>query len=193
MIRKQIEKLIKKSLKDLQKEGVFPKFEISEIKVEHPEEKRHGDYSTNVAMTIAKKIKKKPIEIAKILVNSLTRQTAVDELSEETFSKIEVAKPGFINFFLSKRYLQEQIGEILKEREKFGQLKIGKNLKTNVEFISANPTGQLHIGNGRGAFWGDVLANVLEKAGFRITREYYIDDAKTNTQIKLLGQTAVGE
>ena len=187
MIREKIKKLIEKSIKELQKEEVFPEFEIPEIKVEHPEEKIHGDYSTNIAMIIAKQIGKNPLEIAENLKSEILN------LKSGFFDKIEIAKPGFINFFLKKEYLQKKVGEILKEREKFGQLKIGKNIKTNVEFISANPTGQLHIGNGRGAFWGDTLANVLEKAGFKVTREYYINEAKTNTQIKLLGQTAVGE
>jgi len=187
MIREKIRKLIEKSIKELQKEGVFPEFDIPEIKVEHPEEKIHGDYSTNIAMIIAKQIGKNPLEIAENLKSEILN------LKSGFFDKIEIAKPGFINFFLSKDFLQKQIKEILKVGEKFGQLKIGKNIKTNVEFISANPTNQLHIGNGRGAFWGDCLANVLEKAGFKVTREYYINEAKTNTQIKLLGQTAVGE
>jgi len=187
MIRQKIAKLTQKSIKELQKEGVFQKFEIPEIRIEHPEEKIHGDYSTNVAMVIAKKVKKNPLEIARVLVNKLISL----KVYKFYFDKVEVAKPGFINFFLSKGYLQKEVGEILRQREKFGQLSIGKNKKTNVEFISANPTGQLHIGNGRGAFWGDTLANILEKAGFKVIREYYINDAPSNTQIKLLGQTAL--
>jgi arginyl-tRNA synthetase len=200
MIREKIKKLIQKAIKELQKEKIFPEFEIPEIKVEHPEEKTHGDYSTNVAMVICRsgltlRSKRKdaekltPIEVAEILVTKLKGYKE----SYDLFEKIEAVSPGFINFFLSKEFLQKQVGEILNAGEKFGQLKIGKNIKTNVEFISANPTGQLHIGNGRGAFWGDCLANVLEKAGFKVTREYYINEAKTNTQIKLLGQTALGK
>ena len=193
-MRKKISSLIKKSIKELQKEGVFPEFEIPEIRVEHPEEKAHGDYSTNIAMALSKRVGKNPMEIAKTLTTLLKKQTAVYNLRKKQFlERVEVAKPGFINFFLSKNFLQKQVKEILEKGEKFGNLKIGKNKKLQVEFISANPTGQLHTGNGRGAFWGDVLANVLEKSGFKVSREYYIDDAKTNTQIKLLGQTAVGE
>jgi len=187
MIRKEIKNLIEKAIKEFQKEEIFPEFEIPEIKVEHPEEKIHGDYSTNIAMIIAKQIGKNPLEIAENLKSEILN------LKSGLFEKVEIAKPGFINFFLSKNYLQTQVREILKEGENFGQLKIGKNLKLQVEFISANPTGQLHTGNGRGAFWGDVLANVLEKAGFKVSREYYINNAKTNTQIKLLGQTALGK
>jgi len=200
MIREKISKLVQKSIKGLQKEGVFPKFGMPKIKIEKPEERIHGDYSTNVAMVICRSgstrisTRKdaeglKPVKVVNILVAKLKDLKE----SHDLFEKIEAVSPGFINFFLKKEFLQKQVREILKNEEKFGQLKIGKNIKTNVEFISANPTGQLHIGNGRGAFWGDTLANVLEKAGFKVTREYYINEARTNTQIKLLGQTALGK
>ncbi len=176
MAREEIKKLIEKAVKHLYKRKI-------EVKIERPVQMSCGDYATNIAIVL----KKNPQEIAEIMSEKFKAK------SEKLFEKIEVAKPGFINFFLSKEYLQRQVGEILKQDEKFGRLKIGKNKKVQVEFISANPTGQLHTGNGRGAFWGDVLANVLEKSGFRVSKEYYINDAKTNTQIKLLGQTAVGE
>jgi len=187
MIREEIVKLIEKSIKEIQKTKKLPKFDVPEIQIEHPEEKIHGDYSTNVAMVIAKQIKKSPMEIASILSSKLKIQ------SSKLFEKIEVARPGFMNFFLSKEYLQKQVEEILKEKEKFGGLKIGKNKKIQVEFISANPTGPLHLGHGRGAFFGDCLANVLEKAGYKVTREYYINDAKNSAQIKELGKTAIGK
>ena len=127
-----------------------------------PEQEVHGDYSTNIAL----QLKKDPAEIAQ-------------KLQTDLFEKVEVAKPGFINFFISKKYLQKQVGKILKEKDKYGNLKIGKKQKVNVEFISANPDGPLHIGNGRGGFCGDVLANVLNKAGYKVTREYYINDMGT--------------
>lgn len=189
MIRQEITKLIEKSIKELQKTKKLPKFDKveggwrPEIQIEHPEEKIHGDYATNVAMVIAKEVKKEPMEIANILGSRL------QVLGDRFFEKIEVVKPGFINFFLSKEYLQKQVNEILKQQEKFGQLKIGKNKKVNVEFISANPTGPLHIGNGRGAFFGDCLANILEKAGYKITREYYINDAGASRQIVTIKDT----
>lgn len=186
-MRKEIKDLIEKAIKQLQKEKVFPKFDIPEVKIEYPKEKIYGDYSTNVAMLISKKIKKEPIDIAKILASRFQL------LASRSLERVEVKRPGFINFFLSKGYLQKQVKEILEIGEKFGQLKIGKNEKTNIEFISANPTGSLHIGNGRGAFWGDSLSNVLEKAGHKVTREYYIDDAKNSLQIRELGKTALGE
>jgi arginyl-tRNA synthetase len=167
MIRQEIKNLIEKAVKNLYKKKV-------EVEIEQPAETTYGDYSTNIAMIL----KKNPQEIA-------------NAIKSDILEKIEVKK-GFINFFISKEYLQKQVREILKQGEKFGQLKIGKNQKTQVEFISANPTGPLHIGNGRGAFFGDTLANVLEKAGYKVTREYYMNDAKVNNQIKTLGQTALG-
>jgi arginyl-tRNA synthetase len=165
MARKEIEKLINGAVRDL-----FGK-EL-EIKIERPTETAFGDYATNVAMVF----KKNPQEI-------------VDALKSDIFEKIEV-KNGFINFFLSKKYLQKQVGEILKEKGKFGQLKIGKGEKVNVEFISANPTGPLHIGNGRGGFCGDVLSNVLNAVGYKVTREYYINDM--GRQIEVLKNSLEG-
>ena len=181
IMREEIKNLLEKSLKELQKEKIFPKFNIPEIQIEHPEEKAHGDYATNVAMVITKQIKKNPLEIANILGSRLK------VLGDRLFEKIEVAEPGFINFFLSKECLQKEVGEILKRKEKFGQLKIGKGKKVNIEFCSANPTGPLHLGHGRGAFWGDTLANVLNKAGHKVTREYFINDY--GKQILLLGES----
>ncbi len=181
MIRQEIAKLIEKSIKKLQKEKALPQFEIPEIKIEHPEEKIHGDYATNIAMVIAKIVEKNPLEIANILGSSLK------VLGSSLFEKVKIAKPGFINFFLSKEYLQQRIGEILKKGEKFGELNIGKGKKVQVEFISANPTGPLTVGNARGGPFGDVLGNVLKKAGFKVEKAYYINDY--GMQILALGHS----
>ena len=147
------------------------------IRIDIPEDKKYGDYSTNIAL----KLKKDP----KRLSLKLKAQ------NPKLFERVEKAGPGFINFFISKDYLQGQVRSILKSREEFGQLKIGKNKKVNVEFISANPTGPLTLGNGRGGFCGDVLAGVLEKAGFRVEREYYINN--TGEQIKKLGHSVLAD
>jgi len=160
MIRQEITKLIQKITGRPEEE----------IQVERPEQESHGDYSTNVAL----QIKKDPAEIA-------------PKLQSDLFEKVEAVKPGFINFFISKEYLQKQVGEILKQKEKFGQLKIGQNKKINIEFCSANPTGPLHLGHGRGAFWGDTLSNVFTKAGYKVMREYFINDY--GKQVLLLGQS----
>jgi arginyl-tRNA synthetase len=183
MMREKISKLVQESIKELQKEGIFPEFKVPEVEIEYPKENIHGDYSTNVAMMIAKVVKKEPMEIAKILGSRL------QVLGSRFCEKIEVAKPGFINFFLSKEYLQQQVGEVLKQGEKFGNLKIGKNKKVQVEFISANPTGPLTVGNSRGGPFGDTLGNVLEKAGFKIEKAYYVNDY--GMQILALGHSVL--
>jgi len=95
-------------------------------------------------------------------------------------------------FFISNTYWQKETNNILKQKNKFGSVNIGRKIKAQVEFISANPSGQLHVGNGRSAFWGDALANVLSAAGWDIEREYYINDARVSKQIQILGATALG-
>jgi len=183
MVREEIKKLIKESITKLQKQKKIPVFNIDEIKVEHPEQKIHGDYSANIAMIIAKKLKKDPIETAELLTESFK-----DKIPD-LFKRIKIVKPGFINFFVSNKYLQGQVKEILKKKEKFGQLDIGKNKKVQVEFISANPTGPLTVGNARGGAFGDVLANVLKKVGYKVEKTYYINNY--GMQIMTLGHSVL--
>ena len=162
MIREEIKNLIEKAIKTLYKKEV-------EVEIDRPAEPAFGDYATNIAMVI----KKNPQQI-------------VDSIKSDILEKVEV-KNGFINFFISKECLQKRVGEILKEKDKYGSLKIGKGEKVDIEFCSANPTGPLHLGHGRGAFWGDTLSNVFEKAGYKVTREYFINDY--GKQISLLGKS----
>lgn len=183
MIREEIKKIILRAVAGLKKQEGFEKISDKEIVIEHPNEKIRGDYSCSIAFAIAKDIGKNPFEVATLLKAEI-------EKNKHNFSKVEVVN-GFINFFVSEKYLQEQVAKILQEKNKFGGLNIGKNKKVNVEFISANPTGPLTLGNGRGGFGGDVLANVLEKAGYKPTREYYIND--TGNQIKVLGHSVLGD
>jgi arginyl-tRNA synthetase len=170
MIRQEIKNSVQKAVKKL-----YGK-EISAV-VERPAEPSFGDYTTNAAMIL----KKNPAEIMAEIKPALERS--------ETIKGIEV-KNGFINFFLSEGYLQGQIKEILKQREKFGSSAAGQGEKVNIEFISANPTGPLTLGNGRGGFCGDVLANLLVKAGYKTKREYYVNDV--GEQIKKLGHSVIG-
>jgi len=156
MLRNKIEKLIKDIIKQ-------------NTNLEHPAVIEHGDFSTNIAL----KAKIDPDEIVKKLKdNSL-------------FEKVEKAGPGFINFHLSKKAIQEELNEILEQGDDYGQLKIGKNKKVQVEFISANPTGPLTVGNARGGPYGDVLANVFNKAGFKAKKAYYVNNF--GQQIRELG------
>ena len=148
MIRKKIEKLIEEVVK-------------KKVHLEHPANAEFGDYSTNLALTA--KIDPEKI-VSKLKDNSL-------------FKKVTVAGPGFINFFLSQKALQEELAEILKQGDDCGQLDINKNKKVQLEFISANPTGPLTVGNARGGPFGDVLANILKKAGYQVEKAYYVNDA----------------
>ncbi len=187
MIREEIKKSIEKTINSLQKRGDFAQFETPKIIINYSDGKIHGDYSTNIALKLANILKDSPIKIAE----KIKSEIKIDGLFYKLFNKVEVAQPGFINFFISKEYLQKQVGDILKKKNKFSSLKIGKDQKINVEFISANPTGPLTLGNGRGGFCGDVLANVLEKAGHQVTREYYINDQ--GEQIIKLGHSVLGD
>ena len=160
---------------------------VSPVKIERPEKETHGDYSSNFAMQVASNFKMAPKYIADNI------RSHILNLRPGLFEKVEVVDPGFINFFVSRKYLQDQLSGIIKEKDKYGQLEAGRGKKANIELISANPTGQLHIGNGRNAFAGDVLANILNKAGFKVTREYFINDAGNSKQINELGKTVLGK
>jgi len=170
--------LIKTLLGDIVRK-ITPNFKGG-ILVEVSENKEHGDYTTNVAFALSKILKRSSQAIAEYLVNELKKQKIKD------FSKIET-KNGFINFFLSPECLYHQLKEVLKLKNKYGFSGEGKGKKIQVEFISANPTGPLTIGNGRGGFYGDVLANILETQGYKITREFYVNDR--GGQILALGRS----
>nr|WP_207789129.1 arginine--tRNA ligase [Neobacillus terrae] len=144
--------------------------QIPDVILETPKEKSHGDYSTNMAMQLARVAKKAPRAIAEELVANI-------DLSKASIEKIDIAGPGFINFHMDNSYLTDLIPAILDAGEKYGETNVGNNQKIQVEFVSANPTGDLHLGHARGAAVGDSLSNVLAKAGYDVSREYYINDA----------------
>ena len=143
---------------------------VNEVKflIETPKEKSHGDLASNISLVLAKTLKKPPMEIANNLLESLEK---LSDLKKD-FAKIEVVEPGFINFYFSKSYLASKLNEIIALGSDFGLLDLGKGKKVSVEFVSANPTGPLHIGNARGGPLGDTIANVFTKAGYEVTRDY---------------------
>ncbi len=153
---------------------------VDKIHLEHSANPEHGDYSSNIAMILAKKVGRTPMEIANVIAQFIARQKESELKFANTIERVGVAPPGFINFFLKKDWLPEQVGEILEQGGEYGineELRVeNRELRIQVEFISANPTGPLHAGNARGGFAGDVLANVLEKVGYQVQREYYIND-----------------
>ncbi|MGL9759488.1 MAG: arginine--tRNA ligase, partial [Wolbachia sp.] len=167
-IFKRIFSLISIKLNELKRRGIINTSAENFI-VEPPSNRAHGDIYTNVAMVLAKHEKKNPIEIAEVLAKEF-------ELFDEV-EKVEIAGPGFINMHLKMEVWHGILKQINELKTDFGTLNIGNNQAVNVEFVSANPTGPLHIGHARGAVFGDVLANLLKKVGYKVTKEYYINDA----------------
>lgn len=149
-----------------------------EISIEKPKEENHGDFSTNVAMQLAKTLKKPPIIIAKSIIDNI-------DFKNTHISKIECAGAGFINFFLSHNWLYEALKQIQTQKQNYGNVNIGNGQTVLVEFVSANPTGPLHMGNARGGALGDLISEVLAKAGYNVTKEFYIND--TGNQIENFG------
>src|SRR3972149_10188263 len=163
-IRKKMQEAVLKIVPDL-----FHKKEmIPDFSVEYADDK-FGDYSTNAAMILAKAIGEEPGEITEKIIKRIKRN--------EIIEKVEFAKPGFINFKIALPYWQKQIPKIISAGKNYGKSDLGKDLKVNIEFISANPTGPLTIGNARGGVIGDTMANIFAKTGWQVTREYYFNDA----------------
>ena len=150
------------------------------IMLEIPKDNRNGDYSTNIAMRLTKLLQKKPQEIAGIIKDALMEELDIIE-------KIEIAGPGFINFWLKKESMANIINTIIDMKDDYGSSDTGKGKKYLEEYVSANPTGPLHCGHARGAAWGDSVARIMNKAGFAVSREYYINDA--GVQILNLGRS----
>ena len=172
-----IEEKLKRCLKDaLAKMNVD--IDISKIVIERSKEKVHGDFASNIAMQLARELKKNPLLIAEDIVNNL---------DVESFNKVEIARPGFINFFLKSEALSSIIKTIIDEGDNYGNSTYGENKPINVEFVSANPTGDLHLGHARGAAIGDCICRLYSKIGYNVTREFYVNDA--GNQINVLGRS----
>ncbi len=154
----------------IERAGLVESGQIPDIMLEIPKEKEHGDLSTNIAMQLTRIARRNPREIASAIVEHFDQ-------AEAGIDKVEIAGPGFINFFTNKCYLYDVIREAIGQGERYGSSDIGGGQSVQVEFVSANPTGSLHLGHARGAAVGDALCNVLEFAGYKVTREYYINDA----------------
>jgi len=148
------------------------------IVLERPKLARHGDYACNIALHLAKSLKRSPRDIATSLVAAFPATNWLE--------KTEIAGGGFINFFLKPAFKQKIVGHILRSGTAYGRSHLGQDKKVQVEFVSANPTGPLHVGHGRGAAYGASLANLLEAAGFSVTREFYVNDAGRQTDILAL-------
>ncbi|HBV96222.1 MAG: arginine--tRNA ligase [Peptococcaceae bacterium BICA1-7] len=172
--------LMKEALVSAGKKGILPVVEAPDFVVEAPREKDHGDFATNMAMLLAKPARTAPRKIAEALTGEL-------DLKNSPVEKVEVAGPGFINFYLKSDWAFAELPQILSLNENYGRVNIGGGRKIQVEFVSANPTGLLHMGNARGAALGDSLASILDFAGYEVTREFYINDA--GNQIEHFGRS----
>lgn len=174
----QIEEKLQVELSKSVKKAFDVDLDSSTIKIEIPREKGHGDYASNVAMQITKLVKKNPREVASAIVENLDNESA-------GVSSVEIAGPGFLNFTMSSDSLTKVISTVLSSNEKYGENTSGANKRYNLEYVSANPTGNLHLGHARGAAWGDSVSRLMMKSGYDVTREYYVNDA--GNQIDNLG------
>lgn len=164
-LKEQIKEMINSALNELSIE-----FNLESIVVEVPKKREQGDFSTNIAMQLTKVLKDNPRNIAEKIVEVLSKNT-------NEIKTIEIAGPGFINIYLNDEYVFSGISNVIKQGENYGSSSIGKKEKIDIEFVSANPTGILHLGTARGATYGSNLANIMSFAGYDVTKEYYINDA----------------
>ena len=169
-IFKDLYNIIKEEIEHLSTAGELPAgLDLAGVMVEPPRDPAHGDMATNASMVLAKRAAKKPRDIAELLAGRLACRDGI--------AAVDVAGPGFINLRLSAAYWQESLARIIASGERYGAFDLGKGQKVNVEYVSANPTGPLHVGHARGTVFGDVLAALLERMGYAVTREYYVNDA----------------
>lgn len=160
-IKNELEIIVKNTINKLELD--------EEVTIEIPKNKDNGDYSTNIALKLTKKLKQNPMEIANTIIKNIDNNNII--------KKVEAIAPGFINFYIDEDYLLEKLNEILDKKNNYGKSNYGQNKKINLEYVSANPTGLLHIGHCRGATYGDNLARILTFIGYDVTREYYVNDA----------------
>ncbi len=168
-MKEHLQELIDQALLDMQREGSLPRELKVPVVVERTRSVEHGDYFSNIALTLAKPAGRKPRDIAEEIIRRL--------LNSKHVAKTEPAGPGFINFFLTQHSQQLVVAQVLKHGDGYGRGSDGQGIRVSVEFVSANPTGPLHVGHGRGAAYGASLSNILEADGYEVHREYYVNDA----------------
>ncbi|MDX1320437.1 MAG: arginine--tRNA ligase, partial [Oceanospirillum sp.] len=168
-MKEHIAELIGAAIDSLKQQEILPADLSPRIMVENTKDKAHGDFATNIALMLAKPAGCAPRELAQKLVDALPQSSNV--------TQVDIAGPGFINFFASAATITAVVADVLSQKENFGLSKAGGNQKIQVEFVSANPTGPLHVGHGRGAAYGATVSDFLAAAGFDVHREYYVNDA----------------
>ena len=168
-MKQQLHALFTQAIEQLKADDVIPADHEVMLKFERARNKEHGDFACNVAMTLAKVAKRKPRDIAELIVAALPK--------DDLITQVDIAGPGFINVFLVQDTRSGVVSEVLQQADHYGLAKPNSKQKVLVEFVSANPTGPLHVGHGRGAAYGDALARLLSAAGNTVEREYYVNDA----------------
>ncbi|MAZ77467.1 MAG: arginine--tRNA ligase [Legionellaceae bacterium] len=168
-MRDHLIQLIEASLKALQSEGELAEALTYRVQIDRARDNKHGDYACNIAMMLAKQAKKSPRELAEHILKHLPESEHVD--------RVDIAGPGFINFFVHHAVKQTVVSTIFEEAERFGHSNLGQGKKLHIEFVSANPTGPLHVGHGRSAAYGAALSDLLAANGYQVHREYYVNDA----------------
>lgn len=169
IMKQKLETLLQQSVDSLKSESILDQDLTPNINIERTRDTRHGDFATNIALILAKSAKTNPRQLAEKIIASLPADPAV--------SKVEIAGPGFINFFIDADAQFQVIKQIHDAGNQFGLSKVGAGKKVQVEFVSANPTGPLHVGHGRGAAYGSAVADLLSAVGFDVSKEYYVNDA----------------
>lgn len=182
-MKEEIAQRIEAAIRHLQETEMFPSFDIPAIEVVRPKDDQFGDYTSNVALIVSKQAGKNPREIAEKIKEQLTTNGEQGDI----FEKIEVAGPGHLNFHLSQRVLGEVLDEVIEKDGSFGSSDFGKGKRILMEFVSANPTGPIHLGNARGGPIGDSLALILKKSGYSVETEYYVNDY--GNQVSVLGHS----
>src|SRR5437870_6440947 len=174
MIRHEIEKLITEAIRAAQEAGEIPAAGAPDPLLERPQRPEHGDYASSLPLRLARTAGMNPLDLARVIAGRVPSGGAVDS--------VDTALPGFINIRLSAEWLASRVDEIVRVGEAFGDVPLGEGKRLQVEFVSANTVGPIHVGNRRGLALGDTLARVLEAAGFRVQREYLVNDAGTQTE-----------
>jgi arginyl-tRNA synthetase len=179
MLRQELARCLQQAVSKAQQEGVLASAALPEVLIEHPQNPEHGDFASGLPLRLARAMRMSPMAIAEKISEHIVPPPQID--------KVLIASPGFINFTLREDWLSTEVESILAAGESYGDIKLGKDKRVQLEFVSVNPTGPLHVGHGRGAVLGSTLANILTASGYAVEKEYYINDM--GTQIHNFGRS----
>lgn len=174
-MKQTIESLLAQALTELKKQGIVPPEMSASLQLERARDPSHGDFATNLALTLAKQSKLNPRDLAQKIVAAIPPDACL--------AKVDIAGPGFINFTLTPQASYAVVSQILREKENYGQSAMGRGQSIHLEYLSSNPTGPLHVGHGRSAAYGACVAALLKAVGYKVHREYYVNDAGRQMQI----------